>query len=144
MKVHIGPRDKFPLMSEINMIPLIDVALVLLIIFMVVTPILISSQIKINLPKAVSGIPADATPVKVRINARGTLYLDEQSVSFDELAALLRRRLSAEKSPVVLIEADAAVPFERVVKAMDIAKAQGAQKLGVAVNPETRAEPAAR
>jgi biopolymer transport protein ExbD len=134
MKVHSGSREKFPLMAEINMIPLIDVSLVLLIIFMVITPFLVTSQIKINLPKAVTGIAADATPVKIQITARKTFYVDGQSVSESDLAGVLRAKLSGEKSPVALIEADASVPVDALVKAMDTAKAQGAQKLGVAVS----------
>lgn len=140
MKVQIGPRDKFPLMSEINMIPLIDVSLVLLIIFMVVTPFLVSSQIKLNLPKAVSGIPPDSQPIKIQITARQTFYVDQEVALPEDLASLLRMKLAKEKNPVVLIEADAAVPFELVVKAMDAAKSQGAQKLGVAVTTAKQEE----
>lgn len=136
-RVQIGPRDKFPLMSEINMIPLIDVSLVLLIIFMVVTPFLVSSQIKINLPKAVSGISPDSAPIKIQINSRKNFYIDGQMILLDDLDSLLRSKFSREKNPVVLIEADRSVPFELVIKVMDSAKLQGAHKLGVAVMTET-------
>lgn len=133
MKVSIGPRDKFPLMADINMIPLIDVSLVLLIIFMVLTPYLVTSQIKINLPKTVTGIPADSDPIKIQISAQRTFYVNGHAVLADDLGGALKSLLQGRSDPVVLIEADAAVPFEYVVKAMDQAKAQGAQKLGVAV-----------
>ena len=133
MKVTMGPRDKFPLMSEINMIPLIDVSLVLLIIFMVMTPFLVSSQIKVNLPKAVTGISPDSNPIKIQITSHKTYYVDGRVVLEDDLGSVLRPKISKEKSSVVLIEADASVPVQLVVKAMDIAKSQGAQKLGVAV-----------
>ena len=138
MRVEIGPRLKFPLMAEINMIPLIDVALVLLIIFMVLTPYLVTSQIKINLPKTVSGIPADSEPVKIQITAQRTFYVNSHAVLADDLGSMLKLQMERKIDPVVLIEADAAVPFEFVVKAMDQAKAQGAQKLGVAVTPEKK------
>ena len=138
MKTIIGPRDKFPLMADINMIPLIDVALVLLIIFMVLTPYLVSTQIKINLPKTVSGIPADSEPVKIQITAQRTFYVNGEAVLAADLGAVLKSRMEFRVDPVVLIEADAAVPFEFVVKAMDEAKTQGANKLGVAVTPEKK------
>lgn len=141
MKVHLGPRDKFPLMSEINMIPLIDVSLVLLIIFMVVTPFLVSSQIKINLPKAVTGIPPDTEPIKIQVTGHGTFYLDGQAVHAEDLASALNAILGRNKNPTVLIEADASVPFEQVIKAMDAAKSQGAQKLGVAVTNQDKQKP---
>src|SRR5258708_36103676 len=102
MKVQAGHREKFPLMSEINMIPLIDVSLVLLIIFMVVTPFLVSSQIKINLPKAVSGIPADAEPVKIQVTKERNFYIDRQIVLAADLGTVLRSKFQGEKSPVVL------------------------------------------
>ena len=125
-------------MAEINMIPLIDVSLVLLIIFMVLTPYLVSSQIKINIPKTVSGIPADSEPIKVQITAQKTFYVNQQAVLGDDLASVLKSRLSLKWDGVVLIEADSSVPFEYVVKAMDQAKEAGALKLGVAVIPERK------
>ncbi len=136
MKVGMGPRDKFALMADINMIPLIDVSLVLLIIFMVLTPILVSNQIKINVPKAVTGITPDAEPVKIQISSKQSYYVDGEMVSLDDLANRLRLKIGDNKSPVVLIEADSTVPFDLVVKAMDRAREMGAQKLGVAVSPQ--------
>lgn len=133
MKVTIGPRDKFPLMSEINMIPLIDVSLVLLIIFMIVTPILVTSQIKINLPQAVSGIASDAEPTKIQITAERNYYVDGQVIHPADLGVTLKNKFAGQQNATLLIEADAAVPFEFVIKAMDEAKLNGAQKLGVAV-----------
>ncbi|MBI2915576.1 MAG: biopolymer transporter ExbD [Elusimicrobia bacterium] len=136
MKVQIGPRDKFPIMSEINMIPLIDVSLVLLIIFMVVTPFLVSSQIKVSLPKAVSGVPPESEPIKIQISARKNFYLNQQSVHLDDLASALRAKFAETKNSTVVVESDATVPVELVIKAMDVAKSAGAQKLGVAVSSE--------
>ena len=134
----MGPRNKFPLMAEINMIPLIDVSLVLLVIFMVLTPYLVTSQIKINLPKTVTGIAADTEPVKIQITAQRTFYINNQVTLADDLGSVLKSIFTGRRDPVVLIEADASVPFEYVIKAMDQAKAQGAQKLGVAVIAEKK------
>ena len=134
----MGPRNKFPLMAEINMIPLIDVSLVLLIIFMVLTPYLVTSQIKINLPKTVTGIPSDGEPIKIQITAQRTFYVNNQVVLADDLGSVLKSTLSGKSGSVVMIEADASVPFQYVIKAMDEAKAQGAEKLGVAVIAEKK------
>jgi len=138
MRVSIGPREKFPLMADINMIPLIDVSLVLLIIFMVLTPYLVTSQIKINLPKTVTSIPADSDPIKIQISAQRTFYVNGQAVLANDLGGILKSSIQGRADSVVLIEADAAVPFEYVIQAMDQAKAQGAQKLGVAVSAEKK------
>ena len=137
MKVNIGPRDKFPLMSDINMVPFIDISLVLLIIFMILSPILVSSQIKMNLPKAVTGVAPDADPIKIQITAKRHFYIDGQAVQEEALAGTLRYKIGTEKKVAILIEADKTVPFEFVVQAMDIAKQEGAQKLGVSVIPPT-------
>lgn len=134
-RTRIGSRNKFPLMSDINMIPFIDVSLVLLIIFMVVTPLLVTSQIKVNLPKAVSGIPPDSNPIKIQITAKKNFYINDQAVLSKDLASILRSMFTGEEKPVVLIEADASVPFRYIIMAMDSAKSQGAHKLGVAVTP---------
>lgn len=139
MQIKIGAgREKFPLMAEINMIPLIDVSLVLLIIFMVVTPFLVNSQIKINVPKTVTGTAPDSEPFKIQISARKNFYMDGGIVLKEDLGKLLRAKLSQETNPSVLIEADASVPFETIILAMDQAKQAGAYKLGVAVNKEEK------
>ena len=132
MNVQSSQRNKFALMTEINMVPLIDVALVLLIIFMVVTPFLVTQQIKINLPKAAASAQADAEPIKILINARKTYYLDGKAVLEKDLMPLLKQKLGGNLARPVLIEADASVPFQYIVSAMDQAKAAQAQKLGVA------------
>ncbi len=141
MKVHMGGKNKFALMAEINMVPLIDVALVLLIIFMVVTPFLVKQEIKINLPKAVSSQQADDEPIKILINARKTYYLDGKAVLEKDLAQLLRQQLASNAARPVLIEADAAVPFQYIVSAMDQAKIANAQKMGVAVTAKEKTAP---
>ena len=129
-------RNKFPLMAEINMVPLIDICLVLLIVFMIITPFIVSSQIKINLPKAVTTMSADDHPIRIKITEKKTFYVNDQSVSADRLATALKAEIAGRSDAVVLIEADHNVPFEFVVRAMDQAKIQGAQKLGVAVLKE--------
>ncbi|MBI2118980.1 MAG: biopolymer transporter ExbD [Elusimicrobia bacterium] len=139
MQTKLGiSREKFPLMAEINMIPLIDISLVLLIIFMVVTPFLVNSQIKINLPKTVTGIAPESEPTKIQISARKNFYIDGEIAHKEDLGKLLRVKLSKETNPSVLIEADASVPFETIILAMDQAKLAGANKLGVAVNKEEK------
>jgi len=122
------------------MIPLIDVALVLLIIFMVVTPYLVSSQIKVNLPHATSAIAADTAPIKILISAQRNFYIEREMVGKKDLGTTLRLKLAGKENPTVLVEADSGVPFELVVYAMDQAKANGAQKLGVAVQKESEEE----
>ena len=72
--------------AEINMIPLIDISLILLIIFMVITPFLVQSQIQVNLPKASTGTKGgDEEVLKVRLAADGTMTVDGKRVKYSRL-----------------------------------------------------------
>jgi len=133
MRVH---TKKGSLIAEINMIPLIDVSLILLIIFMVITPFLVQSQIQVSLPKASTGVKGDEQVLKVQIAAGGAMTLDGRPVTLKKLDAELRLRLKQAYKKTVLVEADKAVPVERVVAVFDAARRLGAGKIGIAVKPE--------
>jgi biopolymer transport protein ExbD len=132
-----APGGKYHIQAEINMIPLIDVALVLLIIFMVISPILVESQMRVNVPK-VSSQPshAEETALKVEIAADGTLAFQGKIVTKDALKTVLFANLPPGSKASLLIQADKDVPFENVVYVMDLAKQLKVDKLGVAVIPE--------
>jgi biopolymer transport protein ExbD len=134
MRVHSG---KNKIIAEINMIPLIDISLILLIIFMVITPFLVQSQIQVNLPKASTGTKGGGEEVlKVRLAADGTMTVDGKRVKYGRLKDELLLRFSKSYKKTVLVEADKTVPVERVVTVFDIARKLGAGKIGIAVKPE--------
>ncbi len=134
MRVH---SKKSGIFAEINMIPLIDVSLILLIIFMVITPFLVQSQIQVNLPKASSGSKtADEEVLKVQIAANGEVAVDGKKVKLQRLEKELILRFSKSFKKTVLVEADRSVEVEKVVTVLDIAKKLGAGKIGIAVKPE--------
>lgn len=134
MRVH---SKKSGIFAEINMIPLIDVSLILLIIFMVITPFLVQSQIQVNLPKASSGSKtADEEVLKVQIAANGDVAVDGKKVKLQRLEKELILRFSKSFKKTVLVEADRSVAVEKVVTVLDIAKKLGAGKIGIAVKPE--------
>lgn len=119
------------------MIPLIDISLILLIIFMVITPFLVQSQIQVNLPKASTGTKGgDEEVLKVQLAADGTMTVDGKRVKYSRLKDELLLRFSKSYKKTVLVEADKSVPVERVVTVFDIAKKLGAGKIGIAVKPE--------
>ena len=131
------------IMAEINMTPLIDVALVLLIIFMVMTPYLVKSQLKIDLPK-VKSAESDSSKelqLEIQVDKTGALALEGQPIILADLEATLRRRLTDPENQPVVIQADKEVAFEHVVGIMDVAKRIGALKIGVSVKPEVAAPP---
>ncbi len=134
MRVH---TVKSGVIAEINMIPLIDVSLILLIIFMVITPFLVQSQIQVTLPKASTGVKAgDDNVLKVQLAADGRMTVDGKPVRAGGLDKELMLRFSKSYRKTVLVEADKSVPVERVVDVFDAAKRLGAGKIGIAVKPE--------
>ncbi len=137
MKVPSKAGGKHRMMAEINMIPFIDVSLVLLLIFMIMTPLMVRSQLKINLPSTKDS-QKDLTrkeTIQVQVDRTGTAYLAGMPVAPDLLESRLRQLLSDPNQPVV-IEADKDVPFQHVVTVMDAAKRIGALKLAVCVKKQ--------
>lgn len=152
---NISSGDKYQLVTEINMIPFIDVSLVLLIIVMVMTPFLVKEQLKIDLPKTKSvSTPVDSNKLmQIEVTREGKIYVDGVNVPDDGVYEAVRTRLTDPENQPVVIAADRDVAFEKVVVAMDAAKRCGAKHLGVSVSHEggssgggeggARAEPAA-
>ncbi len=122
------------LIAEMNLVPLIDVSLILVIMFMVLTPMMVQSELSVKLPKASSGSPVPAaTTVHVEIARNGTLLIEGRPVSWDDLTRELSLRLGGARSKTVLVQADKSVAVERVVAVLDAAKRLGVGKMGVGV-----------
>ena len=138
MKAPAKVLGKHRIMAEINMIPFIDVSLVLLIIFMIMTPFLVRSQLKINLPgtKKVDPELTRKQTVQVQVDRVGTAYLNGLPVAPDLLESRLRQLLTDPEHQPVVVEADKDVPFQHVVTVMDVAKRIGAAKLAVCVKKQ--------
>ena len=124
------------LMSDINVVPYIDVMLVLLVIFMITAPLL-SQGVKVDLPKA-QARPVenqDREPLVVTVDRTGQYFLDDRRISPEELrkkaAAILRLR---PETPV-LIRGDRQVDYGQVVKAMTLLQAAGASSVGLLTEP---------
>src|SRR5271155_3726272 len=97
--------------SEPNLVPLIDVALILVIIFMVLTPIIVQSQLTVKLPKAETGTPAEAqTTVNVQIARTGQLSIEGRPVKREPLQAELTLRLAKSAQKTLLVQSDRSVP----------------------------------
>jgi len=131
------------LMAEINMIPLIDVSLVLLIIFMVLTPVLFRAQIPLQLPKAtqVEPSPSAENAVEVQVDRTGNVFIEGKPVPRDQLELAFKRLVVSPASQMVLVDADKDVPFQHVVSVMDAAKKAGVQRLAVAAQRDQKISP---
>ena len=117
------------MMSEINVTPLVDVMLVLLVVFIITAPLLAPQSLKINLPKTDS-VQSEDKPQKVSlvVDAQGNIEMDRMHVSDEALAETLRQR-AADPQFQLQIEADDAVNYGRVAQLMAIAQKAGVSKL---------------
>src|SRR5258706_3502629 len=131
-------------MAEINVVPYIDVMLVLLIIFMITAPLL-TEGIKVELPKAAAE-PIDAgavnniEPLVLSVDARGRLYLNvgaNPQQPLDDATVLARATAALRRTPqrVVLVQGDHAVDYGRIVAAIGMLQHAGATQLGVLAGP---------
>ena len=122
-------------MSDINMTPLIDVMLVLLVIFMITAP-LMSSSLKLDLPKADGAQPNDAPQfISVALDPQGTLFLGDEALGSAEFTA--RVADTARKNPrtEVQLRADKAVPYGRVAEVIGIVQKAGLNRIGFVTEP---------
>lgn len=117
------------MMSEINVTPLVDVMLVLLIVFIVTAPLLAPQSLKINLPQTKSvAQDSKSKSVRMTIDAQGNIELDKQVMEDAQLDEVLKQR-AADPQFQLQIEADKAVPYGRVAEIMAIAQRSGVSKL---------------
>ncbi|CAG1772038.1 Biopolymer transport protein ExbD [uncultured bacterium] len=118
-------------MSEINITPLVDVMLVLLVAFIVTAPLL-NNAIKVNLPKtAATQPPEQKKPVTISVNAEGQVFIDKQSVSQDGLESELKKRQQANPDQVYHLSSDEAVKYGSVAKVMASIERAGITRLAV-------------
>ena len=135
MSMKIGGTDEYN--SEINVTPMVDVMLVLLIIFMIITPLL-QAGVSVNLPRDMRGPDPDEeiakdTSVVIAITDKGSFNIGKQEYPIDALGDIIHRRMEG-KTPdkrVVYIKADIAVDYGKVVEAIDTIRKQDIDKIGL-------------
>jgi biopolymer transport protein ExbD len=127
--------DDGSVISGINVTPLVDITLVLLIIFMVTAKIIVSQSLPLDLPKAASG-KAIQTIFSVQVRANGDLLVDSKMVPNDEtLLGLAREARSKNEDVRAVIQADKSVTHGRVIRILDLLKQAGVAKIAFGVTP---------
>jgi biopolymer transport protein ExbD len=124
---------KASLMAEINITPFTDVVLVLLIIFMVTTPLILQSGIKVQLPKASSAEAESAKNVVITIDPAGGIYIEKRRLDISQLRAELEARLTNRPDSAVIIRGDKEVKYDAVIQVIDTAKLAGVKKFALSV-----------
>ncbi len=122
-------------MAEINVTPLVDVMLVLLVIFIITAPLL-TYALKLDLPE-VKSAPASpgGEPVRLSIDGAGAIYLNAQAIEADALRIRLAELAARTPAPEVLLRADKTARFERVALVMSLAQQVGLTKIGFVTEP---------
>lgn len=128
--------DSDEALSEINVVPLVDIILVVLIIFMVTAPMIMKPSIKVNLPKASTGDKTESKQFNITISADGKILLNGQTT--DSAAIKKAAALEQQKNPDVqaVIQADKNVSHGQVVSVMDAIKQGGIKKFAISVDKE--------
>jgi biopolymer transport protein TolR len=122
-------------MSDINMTPLIDVMLVLLVIFMIAAP-LMTSSLKMDLPKVAATANNDGgASLALGITADGRLHLGDQAISRDDLVRALKQNAARQPQPDVLLRADQSVPYGRVAELLGLVQDAGLTHIGFVAQP---------
>ncbi len=130
-------RRRATLMSEINVTPMVDVMLVLLIIFMVTAP-LMATGIKVNLPESnVSQLENEKKdePLQVLVDKRGDLYIQKTKVTFAELGTKLGEVTKQNKETQIYVKGDKDVPYGTVIMAISSINEAGYSKVGLVTQP---------
>lgn len=130
-----GTREE--VVAEINVTPLTDVFLVLLIIFMVTSTTLSQAGLNVKLPRSRTAA-SQPTGVTITAAADGTLHLDDRATTLPELGKALQAAFAKGRERIVTIRGDEQILLRTLVQIMDISRRAGADKIGVATRPPER------
>lgn len=122
-------------MSEINVTPLVDVMLVLLVIFLITAP-LMGSALRLDLPATeAASSPAPINSLSLSLDPQGLIFIDDKPVALEALPAVLAMQASTDASVEVQLRADQSVPYGRVAEVMGLLQKAGLTKVALAVQP---------
>ncbi len=122
-------------MSEINVTPLVDVMLVLLIIFMVTAPMLMQG-VEVNLPKTTTkNIKTKEEPLMLTVNKEKEIFIEKHRIKLDNLEVKIQKIFQNRRDKEILLRADKEVPYGFVIKVIAKVKQAGIDKLGMVTEP---------
>ncbi len=136
------PRGRYRPLAEINITPMVDVMLVLLIVFMVTAP-LMSTAVNIDLPKvSASPVNQDSTPLNVSVDSGGAVFLQDQKVEVPELIAKLQAIAQDQKDRRIFVRGDKSNSFGRMLEVMATIIQGGFTKVSLLTDPTGAPAPA--
>lgn len=129
------------LITDINVTPLVDIILVLLIIFMLTAHLIARQAIEVHLPKAVSGAPSAPTVLAVTLTRDGALYLNGAPIGAAGLRAAVKEAVTKDAQAQVLVAGDRDVSHGRVVWVLDLVKSLGVTSFAIQIDPTAMLAP---
>ena len=127
--------------NEINVTPLVDVMLVLLVIFMVASVYIVKESIEIELPKAATATDTVETTVSIVMDRNRELYLNGEAISENSLASAIQQQAAKDASTQAIIAADHAVSHGDVIRLIDVVRSNGLERFALNVkHPEAKAD----
>lgn len=134
-------KNKRKVVADINITPFTDVVLVLLIIFMITTPMLSQHSLKINLPKAENTQQTEETKnIEISIDKDGFVYLDGLQIHLQYIEEAVKNAIKKHPERAVIVKGDKDIKYDLVVKVIDKAKQAGATKFALALEKASKAE----
>ncbi|MGD8861111.1 MAG: biopolymer transporter ExbD [Myxococcales bacterium] len=130
MAFDLSPEDE-DVISNINIVPFVDIVLVLLIIFMLTSTAIVRASIPVDLPSAASGGASVPTTLNLVLTVDGELYLDGDPTDLQRLAARVRDEVKRDAEVQAVIAADRRVDYGEVVKLIDVVKGNGAKSFAL-------------
>ena len=133
-----GQNNNRAVMAEINVTPLVDVMLVLLVIFMVTAPMM-QQGVQVNLPKAdTKAMAPPEESVVVSVDKNGKVFIDKEEVQAGDVRSRLSTLFASRTKKEVFLKADAGVPYGEVVRTMADIKGAGIERLGMVTEPAVK------
>ena len=133
---HGGGDDEMTAISDINVTPFVDVVLVLLVIFMVTTPMLVREQMSVNLPKTQTGEKSANQAVTITIDKMGQVSLMEKPIAFGDIEAAIQKIVQAAPDSQAVISADESAKHGDVVRVMDAIKHAGLTHFAIQIEKQ--------
>ena len=132
MAGQLGGGDDEPI-SAINVVPLVDVILVVLIIFMVTAPLVLKPSIDINLPKAASGDTTPATPLNISIGRDGSIAFNGKATTLEQVTSFIAQVIKDKPDTAAILAADKSVTLEKLTEIIDVIKSAGVKKVAFSI-----------
>ncbi len=120
--------------AAINVVPLVDIILVVLIIFMVTAPLVLKPTIDINLPKASSGDESPPTPLNIEVTGAGVLRLNGQPTSIKEITDYVAKIVLEKPDTAAVLQADKTVTLEKLTEIIDVVKTAGVKRVAFSID----------